>query len=396
MLLAMSSMAAAQGYDSGSDGSDGPLVVSTSLVINLAAATTGPWDMPSPVPGQGVYDPDRWAVVFKYTAVDIGPGAIVTFANHPSGAPVVWLASGDVTIEGTIDISGKDGTGNGGLPLQYAEPGPGGFQGGSYQTNIGLPESGGFGPGGGNLGRGGGSHVTSGSCAAGPVYADADSRMVIGGSGGSGYGPFASVGGGAGGGAIVIASTSSIMCMGTISAVGGAGGGGSNGTGGGSGGFIHLVADAIVGTLGGLQAFGGTGTCLGGDGRIRIEAVNLLAGGESDPIHTFGAPAPVFEVAPPVLHVISAGGLTVPVDPRAGVDTADVCFAGTSMTLQIAAANIPPGTAVTVFIKPAHGSPSTVTTPPLAGTFKGSSTSVNVTLPANIPVEIQLRANWCD
>ena len=78
----------------GSDGSDGALVVSANLTIDLSEAASGPgiaWDTPSPVPGKGVYDPDQWAVVFKYSSVTINANRTVTFVNHPSNAPVVWL-----------------------------------------------------------------------------------------------------------------------------------------------------------------------------------------------------------------------------------------------------------------------------------------------------------------
>src|SRR5437867_4772714 len=76
----------------GSDGSDGTLVVVTSdTYIDLSAAATATWNTPSPVPGKGVYDPQQWAVVFKYDSVYIAPGRTLTFTNHRTTAPVVWL-----------------------------------------------------------------------------------------------------------------------------------------------------------------------------------------------------------------------------------------------------------------------------------------------------------------
>jgi hypothetical protein len=53
-----------------------------------------------------VYDADKWAVVFKYTSVNILGGKKLTFKNHATRAPVVWLVSGNVTISGTVDLSG--------------------------------------------------------------------------------------------------------------------------------------------------------------------------------------------------------------------------------------------------------------------------------------------------
>ena len=76
-------------------------------------------------PGAGVYDPNQWAVVFKYSSVIVDGVYTVTFKNHPSHAPVVWLVSGDVTLAGEVNLDGQ--------PWVYApalaEPGPGGFRG---------------------------------------------------------------------------------------------------------------------------------------------------------------------------------------------------------------------------------------------------------------------------
>jgi hypothetical protein len=106
-------------FDSGSTGADGPFNPIANTVIDLSQADTGP--------GTGHYDAVHWAVVFNYTTIDIPAGVSVTFTNHQSGAPVVWLASGDVTIAGEIMLSGAIGTRTGSL---YSEPGPGGFAGG--------------------------------------------------------------------------------------------------------------------------------------------------------------------------------------------------------------------------------------------------------------------------
>ena len=74
-------------FDSMSDGSDGVFSPQFDTVVDLGFAATGSWDTPGD--GNGVYDPVRWVVVFKYTAINIPPGLTVTFINHPSGAPVV-------------------------------------------------------------------------------------------------------------------------------------------------------------------------------------------------------------------------------------------------------------------------------------------------------------------
>src|SRR5262245_36874221 len=85
-----------------SNGSDGDLSPTGDLVIDLSEAATADWNVSSPKPTKGVYDTNKWAVVFKYSSVDIPAGKTVSFKNHPSHAPVVWLVSGDVRIAGTV------------------------------------------------------------------------------------------------------------------------------------------------------------------------------------------------------------------------------------------------------------------------------------------------------
>src|SRR5262249_5821124 len=91
-----------------SDGSDGPLIVTASTNINLALAVTGSWTNNNTANvGKGVYDPSKWAVVFKYSSVFIASGATVTFSNHSTRAPVVWLVNGDVAINGALNLNGS-------------------------------------------------------------------------------------------------------------------------------------------------------------------------------------------------------------------------------------------------------------------------------------------------
>ncbi len=109
-------------FNNVSDGSDGAFAPVADVEIDLWLAADASWDTPSLVAGQGVYDADRWAVVFKYTTIDIPAGVTVTLKNHPSNPPVVWLASGDVTIAGTINLDMGDGKGRS-LPFVFVEPG---------------------------------------------------------------------------------------------------------------------------------------------------------------------------------------------------------------------------------------------------------------------------------
>lgn len=134
-------------FDSGSDGSDEAFSPLASIEIDLSLATTASLDTDSPVAGRGVYDAEKWAVVFKYTTIDIPAGVTVTFANHPSGAPVIWLASGDVTIDGIVLLRGPDGVDS--FPLVFGDFAPGGFAGGRQGATFPLPTNG-LGPGGGD------------------------------------------------------------------------------------------------------------------------------------------------------------------------------------------------------------------------------------------------------
>lgn len=208
--------AAAQ-FVSGSDGSDGAFNPTADVEVDLSLASSAPWDTASPVAGQGVYDSGQWAVVFKYSTIDIPAGVTVTFKNHPSGAPVVWLATGNVTISGSVNLNGQRGH-TSVEPFSHAEPGPGGFAGGVGGIGQ-FHTSGGFGPGGGppnntTFGPGGsGSYATIGTgginVSGGSTYGNIFITPLIGGSGGAGGYPAGGGlgGGGAGGGAILVASS---------------------------------------------------------------------------------------------------------------------------------------------------------------------------------------------
>jgi hypothetical protein len=53
----------------GADGSDGTFAPTANVTVDLSLAPTAGWD--SIGSGNGVYDPDKWAVVFKYASVSI-------------------------------------------------------------------------------------------------------------------------------------------------------------------------------------------------------------------------------------------------------------------------------------------------------------------------------------
>lgn len=274
----------AHAFTSGSTGVDGALNPTVNTDIQL--------------PADGV---------LNYTTINIPSGVTVRFLKNTANTPAYILASGDVTIAGTLDLKGTDakytGTygdgalGDDGVP---GVAGPGGFDGGrggredaAQRTDI-IRGGTGLGPGGGPGGLEGGNnqctligyypYIGVGgayasnayqqygytyNCSQVPTlyakaYGSAILQPLIGGSGGGGGRggtTYPGSGGGGGGGGILIASSGTLRVTGSIDTTGGDGGGiagtGAGGQGaGGSGGAIRLMATTITGT-GGLYANGG-------------------------------------------------------------------------------------------------------------------------------------------
>ena len=350
-----------------SDGSDGAFAPAASVVVDLSQAATGAWNTPGT--GNGVYDPAQWAVVFKYSSVNIPSGVTVTFTNHPSRAPVIWLVQGAVTINGTVALNGQ--TGHAGNVLRsFAEPGAGGFRGGRGADAQTLG-AGGMGPGGASYGAianhagSGGGYGTEGGLGAngggavGIAYGNAGVFPLLGGSGGAGSADGANgKGGGSGGGAILIATPGTITLNGQVQANGGAGtaaGGGNRASGGGAGGGIRLIAEQIAGT-GMLRALGGAGGSApgfavggnGGVGRIRLETFSNTLTDLGNPAYSMGTPEETPRIfrdpATPAIRAVTLNGQNVPEDPRGEMSfpNTDVTLPqpGTA-TLVIQAANVP-------------------------------------------------------
>ncbi|PPT74435.1 hypothetical protein XaplCFBP3122_16720 [Xanthomonas arboricola pv. populi] len=281
-LLALLPVAGAQAFNSGSTGADGALNPTVNTEVELPASG-----------------------ILNYTTVNIPAGVTVKFKRNTTNTPVYLLASSDVTIAGTIDVTGQDakatGTygdgaqGDDGIP---GEAGPGGWAGGrggrdDAQQRAAIIRGGsGLGPGGGpggvegsdgcNAATGyykyvgmGGAYASNAvkaygnSCYTPAVpytvgYGSALLQPLVGGSGGGGGRGgtnYPASGGGGGGGAILIASSGTLRVTGKIDATGGDGGGlsgtGAGGQGaGGSGGAIRLVASTVAGN-GALVAAGG-------------------------------------------------------------------------------------------------------------------------------------------
>jgi hypothetical protein len=287
-------------FDSGSTGADGAF---------NPTVTPPPIDLPE-------------SGIFNFTTVNIPAGVTVTFKRNTANTPVVILASGNVTIAGSINVSGGsapsvgaigDGvTGDDGV---NGLGGPGGFDGGRgglgatnpYDPNS-LPQltvrnrgGSGLGPGGGESGytifycgttsprtwtrggRGGGFALASAGigtfddCGSqgpaqggGGTYGSDQALPLIGGSGGGGGGGGRSspgAGGGGGGGALLIAASGTVSITGSVLANGGNGGSTATGW------TSNCEGNTTTGPIWGGPGGGGSG------GAIRIVATTITGNG---------------------------------------------------------------------------------------------------------------------
>ena len=320
ILLGVALPAAAQfQFDSGSDGSDGALDVTTGTVTV---------DLP----------PDG---VLNYTTVNVASGATLKFNKNALNTPAYILASGDVVVAGTIDVSGQAGTlgSTAVFPLAGAG-GPGGYDGGQG----GLTPGDGQGPGGGKGGdeaiygstdssnydyAGHGAHgSTTARENSGAAYGSELLLPLTGGSGGGGTILYINLnramGGGGGGGAVLLASSTRVVVSGSILAIGGrAAQDGGYAAGQGAGGAIRVVAPVVegAGTIdvrGGKHLSDSAGSYRGGQGWIRVDAYDVS--GQSLTMYgreSLGANMTVFPADMPKLEVVSVAGQAI--DPATTV-----------------------------------------------------------------------------
>lgn len=402
---------AAGTFSSGSTGADGAFAPTANVTLQ--------------VPDSGV---------FNFTTVTIPSNVTVTFTPNASNTPVTILASGDVTIGGTIDVSGGNGSTNitttGPYSLDGTDRttggvgGPGGFDGGGG-GGISAPFNGvgGDGPGGGSGGQGNadnnprgsggsGGFITAGADGVnlsnggqgkgGSTYGDITLARLIGGSGGAGGGSVltvASGSGGGGGGAILIASSGTMNLSGSFLAHGGAGGssdyGSGDGGGGGSGGAIRLAATTLTGNAT-FNVLGGQGYYyshlplgMGGYGVVRLEAYNFNSfspslNGGLGAIST-AVPGPITPANPPQLQIVSVAGLNAPASPLGSLQAPPDIIVKNTVTnpvdVVVKGRNIPTGTIVTVSLIPQTGTETTASAGGLTGTSAASTATASVSLP---------------
>jgi hypothetical protein len=382
LVLSQSSVVLSQIYtSSGSTGSDGAL--------SFPNAKPGDIIIFNPASFSPPLDPSHDGI-FNFTTINIPAGVTVKLSGQILPVPVYWLASGNVDIEGTLDLSGGDGAAATTLvALRTASiPGSGGYPGGvGGFVNTGDPSQPGLGPQGGAAGNPGVSCPVDGALGANLLLVP-----LFGGSGGGGFsqgGAFGG-GGGAGGGAMLIASSASIIVNGQISANGGNGGigtAGNSGAAGGSGGAVRLVGQTITGT-GTIQVNGGVNRCSGipSAGTIRLEANQLNFSGSASGNLTSGTPFATFVPSAgnpsPAVKVLTIGGVGVNPNPTGSFDTPDVTInSNAAVPIVVQASNVPLGTVIHLQITSENGNDILVDTPGLTGSLQSSTATVSVTFP---------------
>ena len=259
-LASAMSLRAQLTFDSGSDGSYGPMEITSSTTLAL------------PPDGK-----------FHCTTINIASNATLRFVPNAMNTPVYLLAARNVTITGSIDVSSSPG-----YPSGSGAGGPGGFSGGTPGFAGQVPGDG-HGPGrgrAGNVGSRGGAAAygslptLSWESRMGVVYGSGLLVPLIGGSGGSGTygsdGPL--LGGSGGGGAVLIASNTRIDLSGRVTARGASMDMVGVFYGLGSGGAVRLVSPVVAGN-GSVDVTGGRNNSINfsaaaGDGRIRVDCMD--------------------------------------------------------------------------------------------------------------------------
>lgn len=359
------------GVDVSSDGSDGALNITTNAVIDLSLASYGSWNQDNSTnAGRGVYDPTKWAVVFKYSSVTIASNCTVTFTNHPTHAPVVWLVQSNVTINGHLGLDGEGAVYGPPGNLLPTEPGPGGFRGGASSA---LGTGAGYGPGGGDTSSDGASYVG--------VYGNPQAMPLIGGSGNKGEGGVNRAGN-AGGGALLLATGGTLTINGSVTALGATDSYGYYFThyAYSASGAIRLVANSIQGNGSVTAAI------------VRTEANSSSPQLVLTPNTVIVPPGKTAVIWPstnaPVVTVLSVNGISAPADPLAGVATSSDLSIATNNPVDIIlqSQNFPPTGTIVVRVTPKYANYFNVNASYQSGTFSQSTWKATTTLPTGFCV----------
>jgi hypothetical protein len=367
--------------------------------------------------------------VFNFTTINIPAGVTIKLrASKLRNAAVTWLATGNVTIAGTLDLSGATAnsldTSNAATLAStriLPEPGPGGYTGGLGSRGGVAPQAG-AGPGGGPAGHENASYGCFGGNAsfiyAGYAFSSGNIGLtygsyllvpLYGGSGGgggwdnSGGGNVGGIGG-AGGGAIRIASSTQISVTGVINANGGEAGNVTGSLAGceggiGSAGAIHLVAPTILGT--GSLTTNSPASINGYFGQVTTGIVRFSANTNSFTGTATGLvlgplylPPANSTLAAPSLTITTVNGVAVPPQAAGQYLSPDVIIAAASaVNVNLAAANIPLGTIPSLRITAETGADTTITCGALAGSLAASTSTCSATFPFSISIA-GVRASW--
>jgi len=376
LALPASGQAPTVEFNAGSTGALGDVVITNDTTIVL--------------PADGI---------LHYKSFTVTNDAVIHFIKNANNTPVYLLSQGDVTLHGRLNLAGGGG-GSSGPGLG----GPGGSDGGRRGAG-GMAPGDGQGPGGGRAGTAVLDHLPdsagsgvflqpwhNGSTNSGAVYGNAALIPLIGGSGGGGT---PASGGGGSGGAILIASNTRIAMGGggnhVVDATGGEWGT-SGAWNGGSGGGIKMVAPQITGLLR-LYVQNRHGT--GSPGRVRLDAVsyagaNFSSVSPQQSLSYGNMLATGLDGAQPRLELVSVAGKQL---PSGNVATGFILLPNGSAGEQpvvIRAHNFGTQVPVSVVIAPDNG--PTVTVPAVINntTQNPATTTVNVLIPANSPVKINV------
>jgi len=390
--MAAAPSARAQLFSSGSTGADGALnIPSTSGTVTLDLPADG---------------------IFHFTTIQIENGATLKFRHNALNTPAYLLATGDVVINGRIDVSGLSGTSS---PPAGGRGGVGGFDGGMPGI-LGVSPGDGHGPGGGKGGTvdwpytansaGSGSYGghapgnTPGnddySLSDGAIYGSPLLAPLVGGSGGGGTVGQPGRGGAGGGGALLIASSSSIFVgsTGQILAKGGDNAGQPASTGQGSGGGVRLIAPKIAGN-GVINVSGGRTDEYyqtdGGHGRARIDTLDrseLLLNITPVSAASVGSFMKVFIEPLPRLDIISAAGQAIPEGHGGAVQVILPFEAPTTQTVTLQARNFKGTVPVDLVLIPDNGGRQVYNADIDMGGADVAQRSIEVQMPKNTVVHI--------
>ena len=376
----LGSLENAQAFDCGSTGAYGPMNIISNTTLQLP--------------------PDD---IFNCTTITVAFGATLTFSNNSLNTPVYLLATSNVTINGTIDVSGQFASAS-----RPGLGGPGGFSGGCVGSIITGLDAGGDG-----LGPGGGKANLSCGVYGTPIIFTGDQAIysntntygnsllipLIGGSGGGGCSRTGlNMPGGGGGGAILIASDTKITVNGAVNS----NGGNSLLAGvwwigpGGSGGAIRLVAPMVTGT-GTIAAQGclwcmvpGYGNAVMSSGRIRFDCtdnqgyatLNLLTPA------TRGSHMIIFPAVMPALDIIAVGGQPIAQGTNSSVIVELAVGASTNQTVHVQARNFTNDVPISVVVTPQHGPSASFDAVILQSSGNPPSANVPVIIPAGSACQI--------